>query len=69
MQTIAIAVLACYQRWVSPFLGPACRFEPTCSRYAMEAIRRYGVLRGTGMACVRLLKCHPLHPGGDDPVR
>jgi hypothetical protein len=69
MQAIGLAVLTFYQRWVSPALGPACRFEPTCSRYAAEAIRRYGFLRGAGKACARLLKCHPFYPGGEDPVR
>jgi hypothetical protein len=69
MQRMGLAILRFYQQWISPLLGPACRFEPTCSRYAAEAIQRYGFLRGTGKACVRLLKCHPLHPGGEDPVK
>ena len=69
MQTIGLAIIAFYQRWISPMLGSACRFEPTCSHYAAEAIRRYGFLSGTGKTCVRLLKCHPFHPGGTDPVR
>lgn len=54
---------------ISPLFGRACRFEPTCSQYAMEAIARYGALQGLGLAAVRLLKCHPFHPGGEDPVR
>ena len=58
-----------YQRWVSPLLGPSCRFEPSCSQYAIEAVQQYGLFRGLGLACVRLLKCHPFHPGGVDPVR
>jgi uncharacterized protein len=69
MQTIGLTVIGFYQRWISPLLAPACRFEPTCSHYAADAIRRYGFLRGTGKACWRLLKCHPFHPGGEDPVR
>lgn len=69
MQTIGLTVIGFYQRWISPMLGPACRFEPTCSHYAADAIRRYGLLKGTGKACLRLLKCHPFHPGGEDPVR
>jgi putative membrane protein insertion efficiency factor len=69
MQTIGLTVLTFYQRWISPLLGPACRFEPTCSHYAADAIRSYGFVRGAWKACVRLLKCHPFHPGGDDPVR
>lgn len=64
-----LRLLAGYRYWISPFLGPACRFEPTCSVYAGEAIARYGVVRGVVLALVRLLKCHPLHPGGVDPVK
>lgn len=62
-------MIALYQRWVSPLLPPACRFEPTCSQYAWEAIRRHGVLLGVIWAVRRLLKCHPFHPGGYDPVQ
>lgn len=57
-----------YRAVVSPWLGPCCRFHPTCSRYAMEAIERHGVLWGIGLAGWRLLKCHPWHAGGEDPV-
>lgn len=64
-----VSVIRFYQRWVSPLLPPACRFEPTCSHYACEAIRRHGVLRGTARAVLRVLKCHPFHPGGFDPVK
>ncbi|HJU06571.1 MAG TPA: membrane protein insertion efficiency factor YidD [Nitrospiraceae bacterium] len=69
MQRICIALLYQYQRWVSPFLPPACRFEPTCSQYAIEAIRRHGIVLGLGWTICRVLKCHPFHPGGYDPVR
>jgi len=58
-----------YRRLVSPLLGPHCRFHPTCSRYAVEAIQRYGPLRGTACAIARLTRCHPLTDGGYDPVR
>lgn len=64
-------VLGClrgYQRAISPWLPPACRFYPTCSEYAVEAVDRYGVLIGAALAAWRLLRCHPLHPGGFDPV-
>jgi uncharacterized protein len=69
MRSLCLSLIRGYQYVLSPLIGPACRFEPTCSRYAMEAVRRYGILRGGGRALVRLLKCHPFHPGGEDPVR
>jgi putative membrane protein insertion efficiency factor len=53
---------------ISPLLGQTCRFYPTCSNYAMEAIREHGALKGAMLAAVRLGKCHPWHPGGHDPV-
>lgn len=56
-------------RWlVSPFLPPACRFHPSCSRYALEALKRHGPIRGSWLAFRRLLRCNPFHPGGVDPV-
>jgi uncharacterized protein len=57
-----------YQRFVSPVLPPACRFTPTCSQYAIEAIQRHGAMRGGWLALKRLARCHPWHPGGHDPV-
>ncbi len=69
MQRLCISMIGFYQRWISPLLAPACRFEPSCSKYAREAIERHGVLHGLWMSCLRLLKCHPFHPGGVDPVR
>ncbi|MBD0315748.1 MAG: membrane protein insertion efficiency factor YidD [Nitrospiraceae bacterium] len=69
MRTVCLSLIRGYQIFVSPWSGPACRFEPTCSQYAIEAIVRYGTVRGLGLAGVRLLKCHPFHPGGEDPVR
>ncbi|MFP4495204.1 MAG: membrane protein insertion efficiency factor YidD [Halochromatium sp.] len=57
-----------YQLFLSPLLGNHCRFYPTCSQYAIEAIEQHGVLRGTWLGCRRLLRCHPWHPGGVDPV-
>ena len=57
-----------YKKGISPFLPPACRFTPTCSEYAAEAIQKYGLMRGGWMGVRRLLRCHPFHPGGHDPV-
>ena len=64
----AIALLDAYKKFVSPFLPRACRFEPTCSVYAREAIVRHGLSRGARLAAARLLRCHPFHRGGLDPV-
>ncbi|MEK6806233.1 MAG: membrane protein insertion efficiency factor YidD [Pseudomonadota bacterium] len=63
-----IALLRGYQRLISPLLGPRCRFHPSCSHYAVEAIQRHGALRGSRLAVGRIVRCHPLNPGGLDPV-
>ncbi len=68
MRTMFVAVIRAYRVLISPWLGPACRFEPTCSQYACEAIRSFGIVKGSGFAVWRLLRCHPFHPGGYDPV-
>ncbi|MEE4608671.1 MAG: membrane protein insertion efficiency factor YidD [Desulfobacteraceae bacterium] len=65
---LAKTLIRLYQYLVSPVLPPTCRFTPTCSQYAYEAVSRYGVTRGGLMAVKRLLRCHPFHPGGYDPV-
>jgi hypothetical protein len=57
-----------YKRFISPLLPPACRFHPTCSVYAMEALQKHGALRGLRLTLWRLLRCQPFHPGGFDPV-
>ncbi|MEM9558261.1 MAG: membrane protein insertion efficiency factor YidD [Acidobacteriota bacterium] len=59
-------LLLAYKRWISPLLPKACRFSPTCSEYARLAVLRHGVLRGALLAVGRILRCHPLHPGGVD---
>jgi uncharacterized protein len=64
----ALLVLRGYKRWISPMFPPSCRYVPTCSEYAMEAVERYGVLRGGWMAIGRILRCHPFVKGGFDPV-
>ncbi len=63
-----LAAIGFYSRAISPAFPPRCRFLPTCSAYAAEAIERHGALRGSGLALRRLLKCAPWHPGGYDPV-
>ena len=65
---LAVGVIRFYQIAVSPYLGPACRFEPTCSRYAIDAIERYGLMRGGWIAFRRLASCRPLGGSGYDPV-
>ncbi len=68
MARLLIALVRIYQRWISPALPPTCRFYPTCSAYAVEALQLHGVLRGTWLTLWRLLRCAPWHPGGIDPV-
>ena len=69
MTRIVVALIAFYQRWLSPLGLPCCRFVPTCSAYARESLKRHGLLRGLALAAWRLFRCHPFHPGGYDPVR
>jgi uncharacterized protein len=69
MRAILISLLKFYKAAISPWLPPSCRFVPTCSEYALEAIQRYGPLRGSAMGLRRVLRCHPFHPGGYDPVK
>lgn len=68
MQKILILLIGVYRYAISPFLGNNCRFHPSCSCYAHEAIERFGALRGGWMAMRRLGRCHPWHEGGFDPV-
>ncbi|MCP4627245.1 MAG: membrane protein insertion efficiency factor YidD [bacterium] len=67
-QIIFISLIKAYQYTLSPLLGPACRFYPSCSEYAYQAIMRHGPGRGLFLAIKRILRCHPFHPGGVDPV-
>ena len=62
------AAIRCYRRFISPLLGMNCRFYPSCSSYACEAIEKHGALRGAWLSACRLCRCHPFHPGGVDPV-
>mgnify|MGYP001487057445 CR=1 FL=1 len=68
MKKAFIWLIKFYRKNISPFKKPCCRFVPTCSAYALEAVEKYGAVKGGFLALKRLLKCHPLHPGGYDPV-
>ena len=68
IRRMALGLLRGYKLLISPWIAPACRFTPTCSEYASDAIERYGVLKGTAKAMRRLLSCHPFHRGGWDPA-
>lgn len=68
MKELVLLLIRFYQRFISPGLPPACRFYPTCSEYGYEAIARYGIIKGGVLTLRRLLRCHPFHPGGYDPV-
>lgn len=67
-QQTLVALVRGYQRYISPGLPPSCRFYPSCSQYALEALQRHGAFKGTLLAARRLTRCHPFNPGGDDPV-
>ena len=68
MRSVFVACLRGYQRFISPLLGPNCRFHPTCSQYAIDAIHTHGVCRGVVFALLRILRCNPFCAGGYDPV-
>ena len=65
---VLMALITGYRRFISPLLGPRCRFAPSCSAYALEAVREHGAPRGAWLAVRRVSRCHPFHPGGFDPV-
>jgi len=69
MRKIAISVLKFYKKYISPFLPGRCRFYPTCSEYAMDAINKYGILKGSIKSIYRILRCNPFNKGGYDPVK
>jgi uncharacterized protein len=69
MKSIAILLINFYQKFLSPMLGKTCRFYPSCSSYSKEAFYKYGFLKGFFLTLKRLLKCHPFHSGGYDPLK
>jgi len=69
LSKLLIYLVRFYQKYISPLKGPTCRFYPTCSQYSIEAIRKYGALKGIYLTIRRLLKCHPFHAGGYDPLK
>jgi len=69
MKIFAIFLIKLYQRFISPLFPTSCRFYPSCSNYAIEAIKHYGLLKGGIKTLLRVVRCHPFHPGGYDPVK
>ncbi|MDD2401896.1 MAG: membrane protein insertion efficiency factor YidD [Clostridia bacterium] len=69
LNKIFIVIIRFYQKYISPLKGATCRFYPTCSQYAIEAIEKYGLFKGMILSIKRILKCNPYHPGGYDPVK
>jgi len=69
VKIIAIFLIKSYKKYLSPFLPDSCRFYPSCSCYSREAIERHGFIKGMGLTLMRIVKCHPWHPGGYDPVK
>jgi putative membrane protein insertion efficiency factor len=68
LERAVLALIRFYQRVISPLFPPSCRFVPSCSQYTYEAVQRYGVWHGLALGLRRVLRCHPFHPGGYDPV-
>ena len=68
LEKVFIAIIRFYQKFLSPLKPPTCRFYPTCSHYGLEAVKKHGALKGGYLTAVRILKCHPFHPGGVDFV-
>ncbi|QXM07022.1 membrane protein insertion efficiency factor YidD [Crassaminicella indica] len=69
MKEILIGMVKIYRRYISPLKPQTCRFYPTCSQYALEALEKYGAIKGTIISIKRILKCHPFHSGGYDPLK
>ena len=69
MKKLVISLIIFYRKFISPLKKPSCRFYPTCSQYTLEAVEKYGALKGSFMGIKRILKCHPFNEGGYDPVK
>lgn len=69
MKRIAVLIIRAYQYLISPLMPRSCRFTPSCSEYAKEAVLKYGSVKGIWLSFKRVMKCHPFHPGGYDPVK
>lgn len=69
LSKLCIYLIKFYQKYISPLLGPNCRFYPTCSQYSIQAFTKYGLFKGMYLSIKRVLKCHPFHPGGYDPLK
>ncbi|GAA3642180.1 membrane protein insertion efficiency factor YidD [Asaccharospora irregularis] len=69
LSKLCIYLVRFYQKYISPLKGPTCRFYPTCSQYSIEAFKKYGFIKGMYFSIRRILKCHPFHPGGYDPLK
>jgi len=69
MTRILVSAIKAYQRFISPMKQPSCRFHPTCSNYSIGSLEKHGIVKGLFLAAKRILRCHPFHPGGYDPVK
>ena len=68
MKRFLVGLIRIYQKFISPLKGQTCRFYPTCSEYSAQALQKYGFVKGSWKSIIRIMKCHPFHPGGHDPV-
>jgi putative membrane protein insertion efficiency factor len=68
MKRFLVGLIRIYQKFISPLKGQTCRFYPTCSEYSAQALQKYGFVKGSCKSIIRIMKCHPFHPGGHDPV-
>ncbi len=68
MKRLLVTLIRIYQKYISPLKGQSCRFYPTCSEYSVQALQKYGLIKGSWKSVKRILKCNPFHPGGHDPV-